>query len=199
MSPKNTIRKEKGIEICSDLLFAGRTRKEIIEEITKDYKVSVASIDNWLKAARPAVSERQAAVNAERDRVDKAAMEATAKRLNLSRERILEEYAKIAFFDIRKIYTVDGGLKPVSELDDETAGGLAGVESFDERVKDSEEVLGTTRKVKIWDKRAALDSICKVLGYNAPDKAEVDHTSGGQPIQQNTTLVIKPRNRREDS
>lgn len=121
---------------------------------------------------------------------DKQAIVESAKRLNLTKERILEEYAKIAFFDIRKIMTVDGGLRQVGDIDDVNVGAIAGIESYDEKSQEGE-TLGTLRKIKIWDKRAALDSICKVLGYNAPEKAQVDHTTNGQTIH--TTFIIKRR------
>jgi phage terminase small subunit len=94
-----------------------------------------------------------------------------AQKYEISQERVLSEYAKIAFFDIRKIFTVDGGLKPIREFDDESAGAIAGVESND--ITLNEMIIGRLQKVKMWDKRAALDSICKMLGYNAPDKLKV--------------------------
>jgi hypothetical protein len=172
-SGKRTISKTKGVEICAELMFTGSKAKEIVQECTQKYGVSVSCVDKWMKAARPIVAARQEQAEKILAREMEAEIAASAKRLNLTRERILEEYAKIAFFDIRKIYTVDGGLKPISEIDDDTAGGMAGVESYDEKQRDSDEVLGTTQKVKVWDKRAALDSICKVLGYNAPEKKEI--------------------------
>lgn len=158
--------------MCADLLYSGQSRKEIIQDITKRYKVCDSAIDKWIKAARPVVAERQAEAQKIMARENEAAIVESAKKLNLTRERILEEYAKIAFFDIRKILTVDGGLKPVSDMEDVDVGAVAGIESYDEKDREGE-VLGTVRKIKIWDKRAALDSICKVMGYNAPDKSEL--------------------------
>lgn len=174
------ISRAKGVEICADLLYAGQSRKEILQHIAENYKASVKTVDNWLKEARPIVAERLAVAEVVRAKVDKEEVEASAKRLNLTRERVLEEYAKIAFFDIRKILTVDGGLKPVSDMEDEEVGAVAGIESYDEKSREGE-VLGTVRKIKIWDKRAALDSICKVMGYNAPDKADIT-THNSNPI-----------------
>jgi hypothetical protein len=176
MGDKRKISKAKGVEICMELLSVGNSRKEIIQEITAKYKACERSIDNWIKEAAPGLQERQRQAEVIRARENEAAIIESAKKLNLTRERILEEYAKIAFLDIRKIFTVDGGLKPIQDIDDDTAGGLSGIESFDIKTADSDEVLGTNRKVKAWDKKAALDSICKVLGYNAPEKSEVAGT-----------------------
>lgn len=172
MDKVRKISKAKGVEICADRLFVGTKSKEIVRELTEKYGVSVSAVEKWMKAARPIVAARQAEAEQIRARVSAEEIEASAKKLNLTRERILEEYAKIAFFDIRKILTVDGGLKPVSDMEDQDVGAVAGIESYDEKDREGE-VLGTVRKIKIWDKRAALDSICKVMGYNAPDKAEL--------------------------
>jgi phage terminase small subunit len=97
----------------------------------------------------------------------------TAEKAEITRDKIVNEYAKLAFFDIRKVLTVDGGLKDTTEWDDDSAAAIAGLESYDEKEPDSGMVLGTVRKIKISDKRAALDSLCKVLGYNAPEKSEI--------------------------
>jgi len=97
----------------------------------------------------------------------------TAEKAEITRDKIVNEYAKLAFFDIRKVLTIDGGLKDTTEWDDDSAAAIAGLESYDEKEPDSGMVLGTVRKIKISDKRAALDSLCKVLGYNSPEKSEV--------------------------
>lgn len=99
-----------------------------------------------------------------------------AKKVDLSLERVLAEYSKIGFFDIRKAFDEDGKMLPIHELDDDTAGGIAGIEIFEETEGSGEETFksGETKKIKIADKRSALDSICKVLGYNAPEKQTIE-------------------------
>ncbi len=105
-------------------------------------------------------------------------------KLKLTQERILQEYSKIAFFDIRNAFDDEGRLKNIQDLDDGTAGAIAGIESLDEIETMGEETFksGTLRKIKVWDKRAALDSICKVLGLNAPEKHDL--STLGQPLNQ---------------
>jgi len=83
------------------------------------------------------------------------------------------EYAKLAFFDIRKLFNEAGGLKDPEEWDDETAAAVAGLENMDMRGIEGEPAPGVIKKVKLSDKRAALDSLCKVLGFNAPDQLNV--------------------------
>lgn len=104
---------------------------------------------------------------------------------NITRERIAQEYARIAFFDIRKIY--DGEqLKPLEQISDDEAAAIGGVKravtTFGDEDNGGEKV---SVEVKIWDKRAALDSLVKLMGFAAPDK--IDHTTAGQPI---TTVKI---------
>ena len=55
-------------------------------------------------------------------------MNKRSKKTGITAEKILEELSKIAFFDIRKLYNEDGSLKPVTELDDETARVVAGLD-----------------------------------------------------------------------
>lgn len=59
MEEKSKISKAKGVELCTDLLQKGKSRKEILQEITKICKASDKTIDNWMKGARAVVQERQ--------------------------------------------------------------------------------------------------------------------------------------------
>lgn len=176
------ISKQKGVEMCADLLFTGEATKEIVRKLTESYGISRSSVEKWMKAARPLVEHRQQEAELIMARENEAAIIESAKRLNLTRERVLEEYAKIAFFDIRKIFNDKGGLLPIHDLDDHSAAAIGGIESFDETEQETGKILGTLKKLKISEKRAALDSICKVLGYNAPDKKQITGEGGG-PIK----------------
>lgn len=98
---------------------------------------------------------------------------AAAKRTELTQDRILQEYARIAFFDIRKVYNEANALIDIQDMDDDTAAAVAATETLEEY--NNEKVLtGFTKKVKLWDKVKALDSISKVLGYNAPEKVQME-------------------------
>lgn len=107
----------------------------------------------------------------------------------ITQKRVLEEYAKIAFIDIRKFYTVDGALKGIRDLDDDAAGALASVESYEEKTGEEDvEALGTTRKIKTYDKVKALDSLARHLGmFN--DKMDVNLS--GQILWQETKTYDK--------
>lgn len=92
----------------------------------------------------------------------------------LTIERTLREVARLAFFDPRKLLNPDGSPKPINELDDDTAAGLAGMdiqEQFEgsgaERV-----FVGYVKKYKIADKNSALEKAMKHLGLYEKDNAQ---------------------------
>jgi phage terminase small subunit len=90
----------------------------------------------------------------------------TADRLEVTQERVLKEFARLAFLDIRKAFDKDGNLLPIHDIDDDTAAALAGIEveeMFEGKGGDREKV-GTLRKIKLADKKGALDSLAKHLG-----------------------------------
>lgn len=99
-------------------------------------------------------------------------LERLSQKTEITAERVLREYAKLAFLDIRKAFDDKGNLKDISELDDDTAAAVAGLEFedvFDGFGRDREKV-GILRKVKLSDKKGALDSLAKHLGlFKASD------------------------------
>lgn len=104
-----------------------------------------------------------------------------AKKLEITQEMVLEGYRKLAFYDARKFYDDKGNLKDVVDLDDETAFALSGFDVMEEKGgngQGKQVVLGYTKKIKMSDRKGALDSICKVLGYNSPDKVAQTDTEG---------------------
>lgn len=85
---------------------------------------------------------------------------AQTKRLELSAERVLKQIERLAFSDHRKLFNRDGSLKPLHELDDDTAAALVGVESVTRAAR------GTTpesqlHKVKLGDKYPALAKLAQ--------------------------------------
>lgn len=94
--------------------------------------------------------------------IEKAMAERSA-RIELTQDRVLQELVRIAFFDIRKAFNADGSMKPLNELDDDTASAIAGIEVFEERDKEGV-VIGRLKKLKISDKLSALDKLARHLG-----------------------------------
>ena len=87
------------------------------------------------------------------------AMAARSRRTHITADRVLREYARIAFADIRN-FTMAGDagstdLKTVAQLSDDDAAAVAEFTGPTD---------GTRVRVKLHDKKKALDSIARHLG-----------------------------------
>jgi len=192
MAKKSTISKQKGVLLVADELFKGVKGSDIVRDFAEKYGLSTSAIDKWVKAARPIVAERNKEAEAVTRAQIKETREAMVKRLGLDEEAMLAEYKKLAFFNIKDIFTVDGGMKNIHEIEDDAAAAISGIENFDEKEPESGMVLGTVRKIKLSDKRAALDSIRDFLGYKAVTKvANTDPDGNALPANQPATIIIR--------
>lgn len=95
--------------------------------------------------------------------------------VQVTKEQLVSELKKVAFFDIRNIYNIDGALKNVKDFGDDEAAAIAGVDTYDTVEPGSGMILGKTQKVKLQNKIQAIERICKMLGYDAPVKQELKH------------------------
>ncbi len=178
MAQVRKISKEKGVQICVDRIYSGVHTKEILREITENYGKSVSAVEKWMKEARPIVADRLKADEEVRRRESEVIVTEAVKTHGVTKERLIARLAQIALGDVTNIFTVDGGLKQISEWDEETAGMIAGLDSFDERARDTGEVLGTMRKVKLLSPLQAIEILNKMLGYNMPDKVAATDSAG---------------------
>lgn len=92
---------------------------------------------------------------------------AVLKTLNINQQRTLLEIGRIAFSDIRKLFDDDGNLRPLSQLDDDTAACVATVETEEltaDIMNDKPVTIGRTRKIKLWDKMKGLEMLAKHYG-----------------------------------
>lgn len=80
----------------------------------------------------------------------------------VTQEMVVKELARLAFLDIRKAFDAEGNLKPIVDLDDETAAALAGLEI--EITSGKDKPIARTHKIKLSDKKGALDSLARHLG-----------------------------------
>jgi len=101
----------------------------------------------------------------------------------ITQKRVLEEYAKIAFSDIRQMFDGNNMLLSLKDVPDDIAACLSSVEvdqlwgaSMDSKVQ-----IGETKKVKVWNKINALDSLARHFGMFEKDNEQskpVVHISG---------------------
>ena len=105
-------------------------------------------------------------VRTEIERLEAETLAKVQAETGITLERTLRTIAAVAYHDPRKFYGEDGELKPIRDLDDDTAMALAGFEvqedfagSGAERVQ-----IGRTKKVKISERKGYLDMLMKHLG-----------------------------------
>lgn len=102
------------------------------------------------------------------------------KRLELTKDNVLRQLARMAMGDPRRLYRDDGTLRAPHELDDECAAMVQQIEVFEEFAgKGNErELIGYTRKVRLVDRKGALELAMKNLGL-VKEKVEHDVKPGG--------------------
>ena len=94
-----------------------------------------------------------------------------------SAARVLLEASRLATFDPRKLFRDDGSPKPITELDDDTAAALSGLEVTEEfeGSGDERKFVGYTKKYKVADKNSALEKLFKHHGlYENDNKQKTD-------------------------
>jgi phage terminase small subunit len=167
MADKLTIKQEKYVQG----LFAGMSQREAYKRAFNPKKMSDKTIDE--NASRLANSIKVIA------RLEELKSELKNRNM-ITVERVMAEYAKLGFFDPRRLFHDDGRPKDITELDDETAACIAGldVQEVYEGNGDQREFVGYVKKYKLADKKAALDSIAKCLGMFT-DKMEITGKDGG--------------------
>jgi len=74
----------------------------------------------------------------------------------------------MAFFNAKDLYDADGNLKNIHDMPDEVTCCIAGIEvDVAKTFKDPEgkpEEIHQLKKVKLWNKDKALETLCKYLG-----------------------------------
>jgi len=87
------------------------------------------------------------------------------KRTLITADQVIIELKKIAFLDIRGAFTEQGMLKDLSDIPEDIAHAMAGIEVmelYDGRGNDREKI-GYTKKIKLCDKVRALELLGKHL------------------------------------
>jgi len=143
----------------------------------------------------PKTANEQAArllANINVDRVVTSKLERLREKHSITVDRVLAEYAKIAFLDPAAYFDDKGRLIPIHELPKDTAAALTGMD-VKEMYKDGvpEAVI---KKIKFSDKKAALDSLAKHLGMFT-EKTETKHDiriTWGQPEQIPDAEIVTP-------
>lgn len=136
--------------------------------VAAGYAAETAGIYANSLLKRPAVEN---AIQEKLKQLEKAA--------EITREKVLVEFAKLAFVDPQKFYDENGNLKSIPELDKDTAAALTGFDVSTTYIN-GEEQISVLKKIKFADKKASLDSLAKHLGMFI-ERQEISGPNG-QPI-----------------
>lgn len=116
--------------------------------------------------------------------------------MELTRERVAREIARIAFFDPRKMFDAEGNPLAITELDDNTAACIVGLEVAEQwEGSGADRVLtGHVKKYKIADKNSALDKAAKILGmFSEDNRQRIDPLADLlRTIAESNTSMFKP-------
>ena len=119
-------------------------------------------------ASRFLERRRRKAVQARLDDIRRHAAE-----LGITTDKVLQEYARIAFANLRHVVDWDDGkmkFKPSEKISEDDVAAIAEIV---ESAKDNKPY-----RVKLYDKRAALDAIARYLGMNlTPEPADDEPTA----------------------
>lgn len=103
-----------------------------------------------------------------------------AKKNELSTDEIMADMARALRFDPRKLYRQDGTLKPIHELDDDTALCLTGIEVVAMPGEDGDTPL-FVKKMKWESKATAREQALKVFGMFEKDNKQKSGAMDGLP------------------
>ncbi len=138
---------------------------------TRAYKVAYPKVKSDAVAA---VNGNRLLRNAKVEIYIKERMKEREQRTEITQDRVLKEYAKIAFFNPKKLFNENGQPKDITELDDDTAAVIAGLKVNDvyEGFGEDRTFIGYLKEYKLTDKKGALDSLARHLGM-FKDKVEL--------------------------
>jgi phage terminase small subunit len=143
-------------------------RARFAQEYVKDLNATQAAIRAGYSAKTAKAQGSRLLTRVDVQTAIQALVGKIAIKAEITVERTLQEIARIAYGDRRKLYNADGSLRPMHELDDDAAALIAEVESDEMYAGRGEErvLVGFTRKVKSWSKTKALDQCMAYLGMH---------------------------------
>jgi|JI10StandDraft_1071094.scaffolds.fasta_scaffold249928_1 phage terminase small subunit len=148
----------------------GLTRKiaRFVDEYLKDLNGKQAAIRAGYSPKTAEVQASRLLSNAKVQAAVVVQMKKREQRTEITQDRVLQEYARIAFLDPRKLLDNTGRPLPMQELDEDTARAIAGLKVSDKYTPATEEGgapdISTVIEYKLVDKKGALDSVARHLG-----------------------------------
>lgn len=139
----------------------------------EEYLIDMNPAQAYVRAGFPKTKARQKALALLKEtRVQKQLEESMSKRmerLQITQDRVVEEYARIAFSNIGDYVDWNGGAITVKAKHRIDTTKLSAIQQIQENVNPT----GTNISLKLYDKKAALDSLARHMGmFN--DKVTVE-------------------------
>ena len=105
--------------------------------------------------------------------INKRSAEQTT-RLQITSDRIMQEYERLALLDPLDLFKPDGSLKDLADIPEDARRAIGGIDI--RQLKDIEipggVIAASIHKIKLVDKKGALDSLAKILGM-MKDRVEI--------------------------
>ena len=137
-------------------------QRRFVDEYLLDLNATQAAIRAGYSVKTAGQQGERLLKNVEIQKMIKERMSDREQRTEITQDRVLQELAKLAFLDVRKAFNSDGTLKGITELDDDTAAAVAGLDVIE--MNSEEGKTCCLKKIKLSDKRAALELIARHLG-----------------------------------
>jgi phage terminase small subunit len=109
----------------------------------------------------------------------------------LTTERVIGALQPLCFSDIRRLFRENGTLKHPCEWDANTASAVASIEVVETTIgydKSGKPIPGLLKRIKFWDKNAALEKAMKHLGLFERDNKQIGEAA---------RLICVPQKRRQ--
>ena len=148
-------------------------RVKFIQEYLVDMNATQAAIRSGYSAKRAdAIGYDLLRITEVQEALAIARQELSAK-TGVTPEKVIEGFARGAFFDLADLYDKNGYLKNVHEIPEKARVALAGieVEELFEGRGESREHIGRVRKVKLSSRHQNLDSLAKHFGLYDADRS----------------------------
>lgn len=109
----------------------------------------------------------------------------------ITKDKILAEYAKVGFSSIAHLHNTWIDRKAFEELTEDKKSAIKSISTRTRRVMINDEPVEIEEvKIELYDKLRALDSIVKMLGFDAPAKTEITGANG-VPLLPTNILDLK--------
>jgi phage terminase small subunit len=190
--PKAAAKVEAPVPVQRGELFDALTPKQqafVTEYLQNGFNATQAAIAAGYSAHSADTQGSRLLANAKVAAVVNARKEAMLVKREITAERVLDEIAKLAYRDPRKLFHRDGSLVPVHELDEENASAIAGIDVIEKVIgKGKKQQVVRLKKIKLESRGDNLERLGRYLKLFT-DKVEHSGSLGVQLI----TSVPRPQ------